>query len=198
MEFIIAAQFLVIGGLVWYIKKRNDQEANLIAKKIESSIDLKRTMAMGLAYRFNFPTENKDGEVIFKKTTNLFIKQSDFDFEEFVAEVMEKRFGGNAQTTVKVGDFGVDIEHFREDGLYLGQVKVYNHDLDYTPIALIHSNMMKQGAKGGYVITTSDFTPSARKYAEELNIELINGVQFVSYWLESMDSKVYEPTGEFA
>lgn len=51
--------------------------------------------------------------------------------------------------------------------------------------------MVKQNAKGGYVVTTSDL-PSAKKYAEDLNIELVNGVQLVTYWLESMESSVYE------
>lgn len=79
------------------------------------------------------------------------------------------------------------LHHFTEEGLYLGQVKAWNADLDFTPIALTHSNMVKQGANGGYIITTSDFTPSARRYAEDLGIELINGIQLVTYWPESME-----------
>jgi restriction system protein len=43
-------------------------------------------------------------------------------------------------------------------------------------IAILHSNIIKQGLQGGYVITTGDFTKNALRYAEELNIELINGV----------------------
>lgn len=199
MEIILTIQFLIIGGLIWYIKKRSDYEASLIARKIETGLNLKRTMAMGLASRFNYPTKrNEDNEVVFEKATNIFLKQTPYEFEKFVSEVMEKVFGGKAYTTAKSGDFGVDFEHDREDGLYLGQVKVYKDDLDYSPIALIHSNIVKQGAKGGYVITTSDFTPAAKRYAKELNIELIDGVQLVTYWLESMESKVYEPKGEFA
>lgn len=153
---------------------------------------------MGLYYRFNFPkVKNEKQENVFEKSTNLFIKQVPFEFEEFVAEIMKSKYGGSVITTSKSGDFGVDFEQEREDGLYLGQAKAKKHDLDFSPIALVHSNMIKQGAKGGYVITTSDFTPSAKKYAENLNIELINGEELVTYWLESMDSKVYELSGEF-
>ncbi len=198
MEILVLMLLLVIGGLVWYIKQRNEQEAALIARKIESSVELKRTMAMGLYYRFNFPkVKNEKQENVFEKSTNLFIKQVPFEFEEFVAEIMKSKYGGSVITTSKSGDFGVDFEQEREDGLYLGQAKAKKHDLDFSPIALVHSNMIKQGAKGGYVITTSDFTPSAKKYAENLNIELINGEELVTYWLESMDSKVYELSGEF-
>lgn len=199
MEIILTLQFLVIGGLIWYIKKQSEHEASLIAQKIESSLKLKRTMAMGLASRFNYPSKrNEDNEIVFEKATHIFLKQTPYEFEKFVSEVMQKRFGGKSYTTVKVGDFGVDFEHDREDGLYLGQVKAYKDDLDFSPIALIHSNMIKRGAKGGYVVTTSDFTTSAKEYAKELNIELIDGIQLVTYWLESMESKVYEPNSELA
>lgn len=37
-----------------------------------------------------------------------------------------------------------------------------------------HSNLVKKGAEGGYVITTGSFTSFARVYAEGLTIELTN------------------------
>lgn len=194
---IIFVEFLIIGGLIWYIKKRNEHDASLIAQKIESGQKIKRTMAMGLAYRFNFPViKDEKGEKVFDKATDLFLKETNYEFEKFASDLMAKRFGGTSFTTVKTGDFGVDFEHNREEGLYLGQVKAYKNDLDYQPIALVHSNMIKRNAKGGYVITTSDFTASARSYAKGLNIELIDGVDLVTYWLETMDSKVYVPVNE--
>ncbi|RKQ29331.1 restriction endonuclease [Oceanobacillus halophilus] len=199
MEILVLLLLLIICGLIWYIKKRNEQETALIARKIETSVELKRTMAMGLSYRFNFPkVKNEKQENVYENSTDLFLKQMPFDFEEFVAEIIKSKYGGSIITTSKSGDFGVDFEQETEDGLYLGQAKAKKHDLDFSPIALIHSNMVKQGAKGGYVITTADFTPAAKKYAEGLNIELINGIQLVTYWLESMDSKVYEPAEVFA
>lgn len=199
MVLIIILLLIIIGGLIWYIKKRGEQEAAIIARKIETSLELKRTMAMGLYYRFNFPySKNDNQEIVFDKSTEIFIKQLPFQFEDFVVPIMKSQYGGNAFVTVKTGDYGVDFEHEREDGLYLGQVKAYKDNLDYTPIALIHSNMVKRGAKGGYVVTTSDFSPAAKKYAKGLNIELIDGVKLVTYWLEAMDNKVYEPTEEFA
>lgn len=59
----------------------------------------------------------------------------------------------------------------------------------FGPIAIIHSQMVKQDAIGGYVITTSDFTSNARNYAEGLDIDLINGTQLVELWLEHLETK---------
>ena len=58
--------------------------------------------------------------------------------------------------------------------------------MSYEPIARLHSNIVKQGAKGGYVITTGAFSDNARKFAEGLNIELIDGVKLVEYWLDGL------------
>lgn len=196
--FIILTLLMIIVALLIFIKKRGEYEAAILARKIEISEQLKRTMAMGLAYRFNFPTvKTEDGKVKFEKGSNLFLKQNPLEFEDFVADVMKKRFGGTTFVTSQSGDFGVDFEQSRENGLYLGQVKVYKHDLGYEPIAILHSKMIKQEAKGGYVVTTGDFTDAAKDYAKGINIEIINGVQLVDYWLEKMDSTVYSFNNEF-
>lgn len=143
---------------------------------------------MGLYFRFNYPREKKEnGEIAPVAGTDFFLKQNPYEFEDFVAEVFERYFGGIATTTSRSGDFGVDIEHQREDGLYLGQAKAYKVDLDFSPIAKIHSNMVKRGAKGGFVVTTSSFTFNARQYAEGLNIDLIDGVKLVEYWLSGFE-----------
>ncbi|WP_286177257.1 restriction endonuclease [Bacillus sp. AFS017274] len=60
--------------------------------------------------------------------------------------------------------------------------------MDFEAIAILHSNIIKQGLQSGYVITTGDFTKNAREYAEGLNIELINGVQLVDLWLEGLEN----------
>lgn len=106
-------------------------------------------------------------------------------FEHFVADIMTTVRGGSSYVTKSTGDFGIDIEERTEKGLYLGQVKCFNDTnlVGYAPIAIIHSQMVKQGAVGGYVVTTSDFTSGARSYAQGLNIELINGRQLVELWL---------------
>ena len=57
----------------------------------------------------------------------------------------------------------------------------------FEPIAILHSNIIKNGAKGGYIITTSSFTDSAKQYASDLNIELIDGVKLVDLWIQSLN-----------
>lgn len=39
------------------------------------------------------------------------------------------------------------------------------------------------------MVTTSEFTSNARKYAEGLDIDLINGTQLVELWLEHLETK---------
>lgn len=136
---------------------------------------------MGLYMRFK--TENVDNAPTYSST---YIKQDPLMFEHFVADVFEKAKGGSTWVSPSSGDFGVDFEHRTEEGLYLGQVKCYQNDVAFDPIALIHSNMVKMRAKGGYVITTSSFTTAARQYAEGLDIELIDGVKLVELWLSGM------------
>lgn len=183
----------VVGAIhLWLTKKKYDFKSMEIAQHIGENIALKRTLVNGLFFRFNFPTDEK-GEF---KYSDIFMKQTPHEFESFVAQVLEEKFGGETHVTVGSGDYGVDIEHRRSDGLYLGQVKCEKNNLSFNPIALIHSNMVKRNAVGGYVITTSDFTPGAKKYARGLGIELIDGVSLVDMWLEAIAEKDQELAGE--
>lgn len=199
MIILVIVLLFVIGGLLWHIKNKKDHEAYLLTRKLEVSENLKRTLAMGLHARFNFPTKlNEEGEKVFEKASSIFLKQTSLEFEDFVATIFKNYFGGYVYTTPKAGDFGVDFEHHREDGIYLCQVKAWKNDLNYEAIALLHSNMVKHQAKGGYVITTSDFTVGARDYAKGLHIELVNGIDLVNYWLEAMELQIYEQKEEMA
>lgn len=44
---------------------------------------------------------------------------------------------------------------------------------------LLHSNMIKQNAPKGYVVSTAGFNEIARSYAQGLNIDLIDGTELV-------------------
>ncbi|MDC3412011.1 restriction endonuclease [Aquibacillus sp. 3ASR75-11] len=193
----IALVIMVIIGLVhlWIVKRRNDYTAREIIRQLNKSRDMKRTMAMGLHTRFNFKRDPETGKIL-EKTSDLFIKQTAHEFEDFVSDVIEDYYGGEAEVTVGSGDHGVDIRHFRDDGLYLGQVKAFKEDMNYLPIALIHSNMVKENAKGGFVVTTGNFTDKARQYAQDLNIELIDGETLVNYWLIGLEDKDKELVGQ--
>ncbi|MEF3352103.1 restriction endonuclease [Paenibacillus sp. GYB006] len=152
---------------------------------ITTDEDMKETLRIGLYHRFKRDPEEEKAE-------------NPLLFEHFVAEIMTSVRGGSTYVTKGSNDYGVDIEEETDAGLYLGQVKCYNDlkSVDFKPIAIIHSQMIKQGAVGGYVITTSKFTSNACNYANGLDIDLIDGNQLVELWLEHLDSK-RESVSEF-
>ncbi|MEN1985378.1 restriction endonuclease [Paenibacillus hubeiensis] len=141
-------------------KQMLEDYRNNALEAFSSHEDMKETLRIGLYNRFKRDLEED-------KEENPLL------FEHFVAEIMSSVRGGNIHVTKSSGDFGIDIEEQIEEGLYLGQVKCYNdmNLVGFDPIAIIHSQMVKQGAVGGYVVTTSEFTSNARKYAEGLNID---------------------------
>jgi restriction system protein len=182
-EIALGIVVLIAAIHFWWTKRRHEYRTSLIAEQMEHSLEMKKTLAMGLYMRF-CKENNNDGKQ--KKYSKIYIKQDPLQFETFCAQVMENFYGGSTWVSPASGDFGVDFEHRREDGLYLGQVKCYEGDLPYDPIAKLHSNMVKSGAVGGYVITTGSFSDNARKFAEGLNIELIDGVKLVECWLDGL------------
>src|SRR5690606_17228741 len=101
--------------------------------QIDSSEEMKKTLAMGLYLRF----KKKGEEEIQETYTSNFIREDPLMFENFVADVFEKSRGGSTWVSQASGDFGVDFEHITDEGKYLGQVKCYKNDLPFDPIALI-------------------------------------------------------------
>lgn len=152
----VAVIIAIILTFTYYEKKSKLDEA--LTSLVHSNEEIKKTLLMGLYHRFK-----KDDAT----------PETPIDFEQFVARIMEAARGGQADTTPPSGDYGVDIEHKIGEKLYLGQVKCYEESrpVSFEPIAIIHSQVVKQDAAGGFVITTSDFTPNAMKYAEGLDIE---------------------------
>lgn len=182
IQYLAIIALIAAGVHFWISKRKNQQLAALIANQVQSDVALRKTLAMGLYYRFHKTKENETD-----CSSSLFIRQDPLEFEHFVADVMGKLYGGSVYVSQASGDYGIDIEHEREDGMYYGQVKCYKDDLDFSPIAKIHSNMEKHNAVGGFVVTTSDFSERAKKYAQGLNIQLINGEDFVDLWMESLE-----------
>ncbi|AYF06479.1 MULTISPECIES: restriction endonuclease [Bacillus] len=178
--------FLVIAGILyisWYVyKRRKDHHLYQLIARFNKDEEFKRTLAMGLYYRFMKPLENE-------KCSSVFIRQTPLEFEAFVADVIEKYYGGSAFVTVATGDYGVDFEHTVNGDLYLGQVKCLCSDMSYKAIALVHSNIAKREAKGGYVVSTGGFSKNAKKYGEELNIQLIDGSRLAEMYMESIEGQ---------
>lgn len=65
------------------------------------------------------------------------------------------------------------------------------NNINYVPVAVLHSQMVKQGAVGGYVISVRDFEQSAKKHVEGINIQLINGKELVNMWLHPVYKKSF-------
>ncbi|NYV67193.1 restriction endonuclease [Bacillus sp. Gen3] len=183
IEILIAILIMVAFIHFQITKRKSHYETSLITNQINSSEEMKRTLAMGLYLRFK--KENEESPV---RYSSLFLKEDPISFEHFVADVFKNSKGGSVWVSPCSGDFGVDFEHNTTNGLFLGQVKCYKDDLPFDPIALIHSNMIKKSAKGGYVITTGSFSNAAIEYAEGLNIELIDGVKLVELWLIALQN----------
>lgn len=181
--FLIIMAVMIYGAFsIWkYRKQYQNQIQNLRTFDLEilgSNTELHWTLANGLYQRFKRPEAGEEKE------------ENPLLFEKFVAKVLENYYGGSAFVTKSSGDFGVDIEHKRDDGLYLGQVKCSWGSIGFDPIAIIHSQMVKQDAKGGFVITTSDFTANALKYARDLNIDLIDGKMLAQYWILGLENQL--------
>lgn len=189
VEIMIAVVLIAAFIQFQRVKRQTNYKTALLASHIDSSLEIKRTLAMGLYLRFRKEYEDDKNPI---KENSIFIKQDPFLFESFVAEVFEKARGGSTWVSPPTGDFGVDFEHVTEEGKYLGQVKCFKGDLAFDCIAIIHSNMVKEGALGGYIVTTGSFTKNAKEYAEELNIELIDGVKLVELWLAGLENAEQE------
>ncbi|MCL7748391.1 restriction endonuclease [Halalkalibacter alkaliphilus] len=185
MMTVIGAILITLIAVVNWIrlKSKHNDFAELLLDQIERDLELRKTLAMGLYMRFK-----KEESSSATTYSSNFLKEDPLSFEHFVADIIEAKYGGEMFVSKASGDFGVDFENRREDGLYMGQVKCTNKDVNFEAIALVHSNMEKWGAVGGYVITTSSFTKKAVEYADGLGIELINGVELVTMWLETMES----------
>ncbi|TCW53670.1 hypothetical protein EC917_11090 [Bacillus thuringiensis] len=100
--------FLILAGILyisWYVyKRRKDHHLYQLIARFNKDEEFKRTLAMGLYYRFMKPLESE-------KFSSVFIRQTPLEFEAFVADVFEKYYGGSAFVTVATGDYGVDFEY---------------------------------------------------------------------------------------
>ena len=137
--------------------------------------ELENTLVIDLYHRFK---KDKD-----ECENDEYKREDPYHFESFVEKNLEGQYGGQATVTRKSGDGGIDIVHKRSEGLFLGQVKCELNNVSYVPAAILHSQMVKQGAVGGYVISARDFEQSTKEYVKELNIQLINGKELVKLWL---------------
>lgn len=111
-------------------------------------------------------------------------------FERFAANVIQQYYGGRTEIAVERHNGGVDIVHYLEDEVYLGQVlcAAPKQRVGYEPVAVLHSQIVRSHAAGGFFVTTSGYTGEAVDYAKDVGIKLFTGEKFLDLWIETVRS----------
>ncbi len=98
------------------------------------------------------------------------------DFERLVAEHFHRagfqvsRAGGNGP------DNGIDLVLHKNNEKHLVQCKQWRaYKVGVQPVREFYGIMAADGAAGGYFVTSGVYTDEARKFAQGLNLELIDG-----------------------
>jgi restriction system protein len=173
-------------GVYKYYTLSRELEAvrSLSTEVIETNNQMYKTIATGLYHRFK--RENTGAT---SKVSGSFIRNSPYEFEYFIADILEGVYGGQTYVTQDAGEYGVEMEHTRNGNLFLIHVICTEEDAGVEPIAAIHSQTVRQEAKGGVAVSASGFTQEARNYARDVGIELIDGIQLANYWSIHLQKK---------
>lgn len=190
MIILIILQAIAIGGLILYIFKRDENIASLIKHQLHTSENFLRTVADGIAQRFSHDSTDD-------LQASFFLTETKKDFISFAAHILQRIDGGSVYLTYHSTYTYPHFEIQRADGTYTGVALPQRTEVTYETIAILHSHMIHQQAQGGYIVTTSTFTPEAYLYAQKLDIQLINGIQLATFWIEAMDYTRYEEKPNF-
>lgn len=149
----------------------------------ETNRHVHRTLATGLYHRFKNPAESSNPD----KASGLYLRSNPYEFAYFVAELLEGIYGGKAYVTLGADETGIDIEHERREGLFLVQVRCSYEDVDTEPVAVLHSQVVRRRAQGGWLVTTGGLTEAARQYAKETDIVWADGIRLVELWSQYLE-----------
>jgi len=175
-EFVLLLVVIIaFGVLLFKTKKQLKSSREGSALLADIAQEQRDTLRHGLYQRFKRSGDES--------------KEDPFDFEYFVADLLTSVNESDVYVTKKSGDIGVDVEERREDGLYLYQVKCEENPIGYEPVAILHSRVVKDGAEGGCVVTTSTFTAAAVSYAKAVNVELVDGDGLLELWEDALAMK---------
>lgn len=104
------------------------------------------------------------------------------EFEVLVKDLLTK-MGFQTSMTKITGDGGIDIDAYNPEPIVGGKVVVqckrYAGTIGSPVIRDLYGAMTSVRASKGILITTSDFSVEARRFAEDKPLELINGRQLV-------------------
>lgn len=114
------------------------------------------------------------------------------DFEHLVRQVFENEFstgGAEVRVTQASRDGGVDAIVHDPDPIRGGkiviQAKRYINTVEVAAVRDLYGTVMNEGATKGILVTTSQFGPDARKFAQGKPLTLIDGGNFL-HLLERM------------
>lgn len=112
------------------------------------------------------------------RTIHELRRMNPFQFEHYTANLLRK-YGFKARVTKSSGDMGIDVEAWRKGKYYVVQCKRYseNSQIGSPDIQKFLGSMKIYEASLGMFVTTSRFTPPARKLADKYGIELIDDVR---------------------
>jgi restriction system protein len=197
MLLLFAAAFLLLFGSGAYKYWLKDRELEALRSRSlqvwETNRQVHRTLATGLYYRFH--QESGDRTKDAQDISPVYIRNNPYELAYFVSDILEGTLGGQAYVTQASAGAGVDIEHERKEGLFLIQVRCSRTDTDLEAIALLHSQVVRQKAQGGWVISTGGFTDAARRYADETDIVWVDGIRLAKLWgeyLERLEQKGHQ------
>lgn len=98
---------------------------------------------------------------------------------ENLCQLLLKTIGFDVETTKQSGDGGIDLIAYNHqtffEGKYIVQCKRYSGSVGEPIIRDLYGVVTSERANKGILITTGYFTLSAIKFAEDKNIELIDG-----------------------
>ncbi|KKE77827.1 restriction endonuclease [Bacilli bacterium] len=104
------------------------------------------------------------------------------EFEELTAHIFRSR-GFRTFLTPASGDGGIDIEAVYDGevfkGTYLIQCKLWKNNVGEPQVRDLYGVVQDRQALKGILVTSSGFSPKAVRFAENKNIDLINGQTFI-------------------
>lgn len=184
----VAGLLFSYGGWKYVHKEQELQELKQLSTELlHINDEMKRTLAFGLYHRFKADMELGGADTL----SELYARNNPYEFEYFVADILEGLHGGTTYVSSGSNLRGFDIEHKRQSGSYLICAQCNQENVSYEDVAILHSQVVKHKAKAGYIIATGDFTEQAKHYALETGIRLIDGIGLVSMWEQHL-SKMSE------
>ena len=125
------------------------------------------------AKKYNKQTKRVEADSINYDIQNL----SGIEFEE-VCKKLLMNMGFEVRTTKKTGDGGIDLVVYNKQplmgGIYIVQCKRYAGSVGEPIIRDLYGVVTAERVNKGILITTGEFTQSAKKFAENKPIELID------------------------